>query len=140
MARALIVIMLVAAGAVALVFGLNLRTQLIMMFDPGLSGLLTAIVVACSSQHQAELAQYRLLATILLWGGPLALLLGLVIGCTGQAAPAAANEGRVAGKDGKPGKPGKDGKQGKGGTGRRPGGEAKRGGKAQRHDDSTAKV
>jgi hypothetical protein len=133
MARALLVIVLVGAGAVALVFGLNLRTQLIAMFDPGLSGMLTAIVVACSSQHQAELAQYRLLATILLWGGPAALLLGLVIGCTGQAAAATAISGRAAGKEAK------DTKR-KGGISRKPGGDAKRGGKAQRHDDSTAKV
>jgi hypothetical protein len=136
MARALLVIVLVGAGAVALVFGLNLRTQLIAMFDPGLSGMLTAIVVACSSQHQAELAQYRLLATILLWGGPAALLLGLVIGCTGQAAAATAISGRAAGKEAKEGK---DAKR-KGGTGRKPGGDAKRGGKAQRQDGSTAKV
>jgi hypothetical protein len=137
MARALLVIVLVAAGAVALVFGLNIRTQLIAMFDPGLSGLLTSIVVACSSEHQAQLAQYRQWATMLLWGGSVALFLGLVIGCTGQKPADADSEGRTAGKDGKDAKAGK---QRKGGTSRRQGAEGKRGGKAQRQDEETAKA
>jgi hypothetical protein len=131
MARALLVIVLVAAGAVALVFGLNLRTQLIAMFDPGLSGLLTAIVVACSSEHQAQLQQYRLLATCLLWGGPAALLLGLVIGCTGQKPAAADGEEKAALRPGK-------GR--KGGSARKAGGEGKRGGKARQRDDATAEA
>jgi len=131
MARALLVIVLVAVGAVALVFGLNLRTQLIAMFDPGLSGMLTAIVVACSSEHQAQLAQYRMLATILLWGGSASLLLGLVIGCTGQAAAAVDIEGRAVGKDGR---------KRKGGTSRKPREDGRRAGKAQRDGDSTAQA
>ncbi len=134
MARALLVLILIAAGAVALVLGLNLRTQLIALFDPGLSGLLTAIVVACSSEHQAQLAQYRQLATILLWGGPAALLLGMVIGCTGRAPALTDGAPRSSAKEVK------DGKSRKGGDRRKPGAEGKRGGKAQRKGDSTAKA
>jgi hypothetical protein len=143
MARALLVIVLVGAGAVALVFGLNLRTQLIALFDPGLSGMLTAIVVACSSEHQAQLHQYRLLATILLWGGSGALLLGLVIGCTGQLPAALDSAGRASnkeGKDGQDGQEGKGGKQRKGGAGRKQEADGKRGGNAQRAKDSAAKA
>jgi hypothetical protein len=47
---------LVAGGAVALVFGIDIRTQLIEMFSPGLSGALSSIVVALSPGHQAQVA------------------------------------------------------------------------------------
>jgi hypothetical protein len=76
----------VAGGAVALVFGLDIRTQLIEMFSPGLSGALRSMVVALSPGHQAQVAQYQSLATTLLACGTVALLGGLYAGIAGQEA------------------------------------------------------
>lgn len=89
MVRAILVVVLVAGGAVALVFGINIRTQLIEMFSPGLSGAMCSIVVALSPGHQAQVAWYQQLSTTLLAGGSLALLIGLLAGVTGMEPPRA---------------------------------------------------
>jgi hypothetical protein len=87
MMRAVVVLVLVAVGAVALVFGINIRTQLIEMFSPGLSGAMCSLVVALSPGHQAQVAWYQQLSTTLLAGGGAALLIGLVAGITGMEQP-----------------------------------------------------
>jgi ABC-type transport system involved in multi-copper enzyme maturation permease subunit len=79
MVRALLVLLLVAGGAFALVFGIDLNRQL----EARLHGAVTALVLTISPHQRAAVVFWRLLALSLMIAGPSLLIFGAMVGISG---------------------------------------------------------
>ena len=90
MVRALLVLLLVAGGAFALVFGIDLNRQL----EARLHGAVTALVLTISPTQRAAVVFWRLLALTLMIGGPSMLIFGAMVGIGGLPEPAGRKQGK----------------------------------------------
>lgn len=79
MLRAILAIILLVLGAVALSRGLYLRAELINQLETGTMGVIRSWVMWSTTDGRELVAWYRQVTPWLIWGGAGTLLLGLVV-------------------------------------------------------------
>ena len=89
MFRALLVLLLVVAGAAAIAHGLGIRKQLREQLDEGFTGALRSHYVAISATDRERVANFRWWSWMLIGGGCGMLALAIGGGMIGGTKPAA---------------------------------------------------
>jgi hypothetical protein len=79
MLRAVLALLLLVLGAVALSRGLYLRAELIRQLDTGTMGVIRSWVMWSTTDGRELVAWYRMVTPWLIWGGAGTLALGLVL-------------------------------------------------------------
>lgn len=79
MLRAVLAIILLVLGAVALSRGLYLRAELIRQLETGTMGFIRSWILWSTTDGRELLAWYRMVTPWLIWGGAGTLVLGLVL-------------------------------------------------------------
>jgi hypothetical protein len=79
MLRAVLAIILLVLGAVALSRGLYLRAELIRQLETGTMGFIRSWIMWSTTDGRELVAWYRMVTPWLIWGGAGTLLLGLVV-------------------------------------------------------------
>lgn len=99
MLRAILAIILLILGAVALSRGLYIRAELIRQLETGTMGFIRSWILWSTTDGRELLAWYRMVTPWLIWGGAGTLVLGLVLALW----PTAETSSHVlAGASGKP--------------------------------------
>ena len=79
MLRAVLAIILLVLGAVALARGLYIRAELIRQLETGTMGFIRSWVLWSTTDGRELLAWYRMVTPWLIWGGAGTLLAGLLL-------------------------------------------------------------
>lgn len=87
MLRAILAIILLVLGAVALSRGLYLRAELIQQLETGTMGFIRSWVMWSTTDGRELVAWYRQVTPWLIWGGAGTLLLGLVVALWPERGP-----------------------------------------------------
>lgn len=87
MLRAVLAIIFLVLGAVALSRGLYLRGELIQQLETGTMGYIRSWVMWSTTDGRELVAWYRMVTPWLIWGGAGTLLLGLVVALWPESAP-----------------------------------------------------
>ena len=79
MLRAILAMVLLVLGAVALSRGLYLRSELIQQLETGTMGHIRSWILWSTTDGRELLAWYRMVTPWLIWGGSGSLMLGLLV-------------------------------------------------------------
>jgi hypothetical protein len=88
MLRAVLALVFLVLGAVALARGLYIQTELTRQLETGTMGFIRSWVLWSTTDGRELLAWYRQVTPWLIWGGTGALTLGLLLAVVPEKAPA----------------------------------------------------